>query len=88
VSFDPVSCSAGIPGAHNIVMSSDVDEKHYSPAELAKAWGISVEKIRSIFHTEPGVLKIGSNGTRNRRGYVTLRIPKSVAERVHRRLSA
>lgn len=67
---------------------ADFDEKHFSPAELAKAWGVSVELIRSLFRTEPGVLKLGSNGTRHRRGYITLRIPENVAQRVHRRLSA
>jgi hypothetical protein len=61
---------------------------HYSPVELAEAWGVSVETIRSIFRNEPGVLKIGKDGTRLRRGYKTLRIPRSVAERVHTRLSA
>jgi hypothetical protein len=63
-------------------------EKHFSPAELAKAWGVSVETVRSIFRAEPGVLKLGRPGTKFRRGYFTLRIPEQVAERVHRRLSA
>jgi hypothetical protein len=57
-------------------------EKHYSPAELADAWSFSAEKIRQLFRNEPGVLKIGTAG------YITLRIPASVAERVHNRLSA
>jgi hypothetical protein len=65
-----------------------VAEKHFSPTELAKAWGVSTETIRSIFRTEPGVLKLGKPGTKFRRGYFTLRIPEQVAERVHRRLSA
>jgi hypothetical protein len=65
-----------------------VAEKHFSPTELASAWGVSVETIRSIFRSEPGVLKLGKPGTKFRRGYFTLRIPEQVAERVHRRLSA
>jgi hypothetical protein len=65
-----------------------VIEKHYSPAELATAWGVSVETVRSIFRAEPGVLKLGRPATKHRRSYVTLRIPEKVAERVHRRLSA
>jgi hypothetical protein len=65
-----------------------VDEKHLTPQELAKAWGVSTETIRSIFREEPGVLKLGKTGARHRRGYVTLRIPREVAERVHRRLAA
>jgi hypothetical protein len=61
-----------------------VDEKHLTPQELAEAWGVDVETIRNIFRAEPGVLKI-SNGSKRR---ITLRIPKEVAERVHRRLAA
>jgi hypothetical protein len=62
-------------------------EKHYTPAELAELWGVSVQTIRELFKSEDGVLKIGSDGNRNRRAYKTLRIPHSVAERVHTRLS-
>jgi len=62
-------------------------EKHYSPSELAEMWGVSVQTIRDLFKSEDGVLKLGSDGTRTRRAYKTLRIPHSVAERVHTRLS-
>jgi hypothetical protein len=65
-----------------------VDEKHFTPADLAKAWGLSAEKVRQLFRTEPGVLRIGTNGGSRDRGYVTLRIPQSVAVRVHTRLTA
>lgn len=65
-----------------------MDEQHYTPQELAKIWGVSAETIRVLFRDEPGVLKIGKDGTRFKRGYRTLRIPESVAERVHTRLSA
>jgi hypothetical protein len=63
------------------------DEKHYTPAELAETWGVSVQTVRDLFKDEEGVLKLGSDGTRTRRAYKTLRIPRSVAERVHTRLS-
>jgi hypothetical protein len=63
-------------------------ERHYTPAELADLWGVSVQTIRDIFKDEEGVLKLGSDGNRTRRAYKTLRIPHSVAERVHERLSA
>lgn len=62
-------------------------EKHYSPDEIAELWGVSAETIRVLFREESGVLKIGKPGNRYKRGYYTLRIPESVAERVHRRLS-
>jgi hypothetical protein len=64
-----------------------MDERHYTPAELADLWGVSVQTVRELFKNEDGVLKIGSDGTRNRRAYKTLRIPYSVAERVHTKLS-
>jgi hypothetical protein len=43
------------------------EEKHLTPQDLAEAWGVSVETIRSIFRTEPGVLKLGKTGARHRR---------------------
>ena len=71
-----------------VEVSCIMAEKHYEPSELADMWGVSAETIRSIFREEPGVLKIGKSGAKYKRGYVTLRIPESVAERVHTRLSA
>ena len=59
-------------------------DKHLTPKQLADAWGVDVETIRNIFRTEPGVLKISNAGGVR----TTLRIPKEVAERVHRRLAA
>ncbi len=64
-----------------------VDERHYSPADLAKAWAVDVETIRNLFREEPGVVKIGEKSPRHERAYLTLRIPESVALRVHKRLS-
>jgi hypothetical protein len=63
-----------------------IAEKHYTPAELAEIWGVDPETIRNVFRNEPGVLKLGNGG--GKRAYITLRIPESVAERVHRRLAA
>ena len=65
-----------------------VDEKHFTPSDLAKAWGVSSETIRQLFRDEPGVIKLGDRGTKYKRSYLTLRIPQSVAERVHQRISA
>ena len=64
------------------------EERHFTPQELADMWRVSVQTVREIFQNEDGVLKIGRDGTRTRRRYKTLRIPESVAERVHTRLSA
>jgi hypothetical protein len=64
-------------------------EKHHTPADLSKTWALSVETIRRLFENEPGVLKVtNASGYTGRRRYKTLRIPASVAARVHRRISA
>lgn len=63
-------------------------ERHYSPAEIAELWSLSVDCVRKIFEHEPGVLAIGTTQPRRgKRSYTTLRIPQSVLDRVHRRLS-
>lgn len=65
-------------------------EKHFSPAELGHLWGLSDTKIRRLFQDEPGVLKIGEPsrrlGRKLKRSYYSLRIPESVALRVHERM--
>jgi len=72
----------------DLEQSEIMAEKYYTPDELSELWAVSTETIRSIFRNEPGVLKIGKPGTRNKRAYFTLRIPADVAERIHARLTA
>ncbi len=63
------------------------DEKHYSATELASLWGLHPDSIRNLFRGEQGVILLGTQrSTRRRRCYTTMRIPASVAERVHRKL--
>jgi hypothetical protein len=62
-------------------------EKHYTPQEVAKLWGVSADMIRDWFRNESGVLKMERPATRVKRGYLTLRIPESVLYRVHHRLT-
>lgn len=63
-------------------------ELHYTVAEIAEKWKLSEDVVRRLFEKEPGVLVLGKDGTTNgRRRYTTLRIPVSVVERVHKRLS-
>jgi hypothetical protein len=63
-------------------------ERHYSVQELAVRWNLSSDTVRKLFENEPGVLVIGNEERKySRRRYITLRIPESVAARVHRRLS-
>lgn len=49
-------------------------EQHLSPTQIAKAWCVSVDYVRRRFKWEPGTIRLGR----------TMRIPLSVAERVHR----
>jgi hypothetical protein len=60
-------------------------ERHYSPQDLAEVWGLSADTIRGLFEKEPGVLVIESCVKNRARRYRTMRIPESVAMRVHRR---
>jgi hypothetical protein len=61
-------------------------ERHYTVTEVAEMWTLSDDAVRKMFEREAGVLVIGGVGGRARR-YRTLRIPASVLERVHRRLT-
>jgi hypothetical protein len=63
-------------------------EEHFTPAELAQLWGFSPNFIRNTFKDETGVIVIDRPEEMNKRGYSTIRIPRSVAERVHRELRA
>jgi hypothetical protein len=65
------------------------EEKHHTPAEVAAMWARSVETVRRLFENEPDVMKMpNATGYTGRRRYKTLRIPLSVMQRVHRRISA
>lgn len=63
-------------------------ERHYAVTEIAEMWNLSADKVRELFKNESGVLVLGERSPRHKRRYVTLRIPHSVLERVHRRLSS
>ena len=66
-------------------------EPHYEPKDLSTLWKVSPQMIRKIFINEPDVLLIGEPsrrvGKKLKRSYLTMRIPYSVAERVHQRRS-
>ena len=61
-------------------------ERHFSVSELASLWDLSEQTIRRMFAGEPGVIEWGHTESRFKRGYITLRIPESVVQRVHCRL--
>lgn len=62
-------------------------ERHYAVTEIAEMWSLSVDKVREIFESEPGVLVIEERSPRQKRRYRTLRVPQTVLERVHCRLA-
>ena len=61
-------------------------EQHDTVAELARRWGWSSKTAARVFEDEPGVLILDRPETRHKRGYRTITIPKSVSDRVHRRM--
>ncbi len=63
------------------------NERHYSVKEIAEMWSLSTDAVGRLFDHEPGVLVIGDSESRHKRQYRTLRIPHSIIERVHRRMS-
>jgi len=60
-------------------------EPHFSIQQIAEVWGLSESAVREIFRDEPGVFSVTRPKSRYKRAYTTLRIPRSVVERVHRR---
>jgi transcriptional regulator GlxA family with amidase domain len=60
-------------------------ERHYSVDELATTWGMSHDFVRRLFLHESGVI-VFHHYRPGRRVYRTLRVPESVAQRVHTRL--
>ena len=60
-------------------------ERHFSVEELAELWSMSEDFVRRLFLKEPGVVVFFRHQP-GKRVYRTLRIPESVALRVHRRL--
>ncbi len=75
--------SAAIRQLGPVMLAPSATEKHYSPQEVAATWGLHPKTIIRIFSDEPGVLRIGETGRRNKRDHVVLRIPQSVLERVY-----
>ena len=83
------SSGDGRPDAENrfAITNPRVVEKFFSPSELADAWGVDIETIRYVFRAEPGAVEFDRRVSEPQRSRSTLRIPQSVAVRIHRRLS-
>jgi hypothetical protein len=67
--------------------STHIPGTHYTVQELAALWGFGVDKIRELFADEAGVIKIQNPAKKGKRGYTSLRIPETIADRVARRLA-
>lgn len=74
-----------IGGTANPSPTSAAIERHFSPDQIGEMWGLSADSVRRIFSREPGVLVLDLS--KGRRNYRTLRVPESVMQRVHRRMS-
>lgn len=91
---DPDFSTAGTPVQSDLSASSKngsafegAVERHFSAREIAELWRLCENSVRELFKNEPGVVRIQRPKSRWKRAYTTLRIPKSVLERVHRRMS-
>jgi hypothetical protein len=62
-------------------------ERHFTVEELASRWSLSQEFVRKLFLDEPGVVVFWRQRP-GRRAYRTVRIPESVAVRIHRRMTS
>lgn len=65
---------------------NQMHEQHHAPSYYAKLWSLSDDAVRGLFRGEEGVLEIDRPEKMHKRGYTSLRIPESVAERVYARL--
>jgi hypothetical protein len=61
-------------------------QRHYTVEDLSALWNVSEDFVRRLFLCEPGVVVFYKHRP-GRRVYRTLRIPESVAVRVHRRMT-
>ncbi len=63
------------------------EERHYTVAEVAAMWNLSKDAAHRLFQNEPGVLILPNRARGSKRRYRTIRIPQSIADRVHKHLS-
>lgn len=63
-------------------------EDHYTVPELAKLWHVSSSVVRGMFAKEPDVFRLERPEARFKRQYTSVRIPRSVARRVYKRIAA
>ena len=83
--ISPTDCS--VVDTRNVPHQDGALERHFSIKEIAELWGLCENSVRELFKQEPGVVRIQRPKSRYKRAYTTIRIPRSVLERVHRRMS-
>jgi len=67
--------------------SNAIEETLFTPEELAEQTKFHASTIRKLFTDQPGVIRLGRAASCGHRKYYTLRVPKSVAERVFRTMT-
>jgi hypothetical protein len=60
-----------------------VQEKHYTPAELAKTWHVDPDTVRDWAKAMGGCLVIDRPEQLHKRGYKSIRIPESTAAKIY-----
>lgn len=55
--------------------------EYFTPAEVAKILKVSTDSVIRRFEDRPGVLNLGTEETRFKRKYRTLRIPREALEK-------
>jgi hypothetical protein len=73
--------------AKDNTLSPVIGGLYYTVDEIAAMWKVSRDTVRRLFRNESGVLAISPRRRRGTRSYTTLRVPQSVLDRVHRKLS-
>lgn len=58
-------------------------EQHFTCKELAKTWGVSANTVREWVEHREDVLRFGSEHRSRKRRYVSIRVPESVAVKIH-----
>jgi hypothetical protein len=77
---------SGTPGHGGSTPSESAFEVHFSVEDLALTWAVSEDFVRRLFLHEPGVVVFWRNRP-GKRVYRTVRIPASVAARVHKKMT-
>jgi hypothetical protein len=66
---------------------TNLPDEFLTCTEVALSKKLHPATIRKMFLDEPGVIRLGHSGRRDRRQYYTLRIPSSVVQRVFGRMT-